>query len=460
MKKSIAFTALLSLPIFYSSNTIAKQQVGGFTTTSCSFTGEVYNCSTTFHRVSGGYSEPPRFDYYYYTQYQARVTNTHYPSQLDSVLSQDLRNNIKEGTEIAYDKTPLTSEEKQNFIDSINTTRNFIQNLIEEATEYGLATDEMLDKLTKSVNALDYLKGQVLTTSQVTNELINGDWAEASNTIRLALGSMLVMESLNIIYLGGRSAISMIPQVRGLILVSAASATVYETVDEYYDVEGKLDEAFNYLQKLFDLSDSETYGSGYSGPNNDPWDEIPCSSLPTYKQEQIGCIPPLILDINEDGFTFSSMGDTKAVFDINGDNIPDRMSLPTGDNAIVFADWNGSGVLDNVKEFDFSRFSEEGGTDLDGLIHFDGNRDKRIDNKDNVYSHLYMWIDYNHNQISEPHEVKSLSEEGIVLDYTEMQYQLNEKGYKGNRLDQSFHFIQDGESKPAGSFSLKYTIEK
>lgn len=71
-----------------------------------------------------------------------------------------------------------------------------------------------------------------------------------------------------------------------------------------------------------------------------------------------------------------------------------------------------------------------------------------------------MWIDYNHNQISEPHEVKSLSEEGIVLDYTEMQYQLNEKGYKGNRLDQSFHFIQDGESKPAGSFSLKYTIEK
>jgi hypothetical protein len=114
------------------------------------------------------------------------------------------------------------------------------------------------------------------------------------------------------------------------------------------------------------------------------------------------------------------------LFDINADGRPDRVAWTEGTSDVGFLamDRNHNGRIDNGSElFGSATIMSDGHRapngfealrDLDGGPASDG----RVDINDGAYSQILVWLDRNHNGISEPGELLSLSEAAITAVYT------------------------------------------
>jgi len=136
---------------------------------------------------------------------------------------------------------------------------------------------------------------------------------------------------------------------------------------------------------------------------------------------------PIIVDTTGHGFHLTSAEDG-VMFDISGTGHPIKLAWTgrNSGNAFLALDRNHNGKIDNGKEL-FGNFTEqppcpEGGRScLNGyraLAEFDkpengGNGDGIIDKRDAVFSHLLLWIDENHDGISQPNELHTLPELGV-----------------------------------------------
>ena len=145
-------------------------------------------------------------------------------------------------------------------------------------------------------------------------------------------------------------------------------------------------------------------------------------------EEDIGGTSPILIDLDGGGLHLTDSANG-VVFDINADGEVDLISwTPSGSgDAWLVMDRNGSGVIENGRElFGDSTPLLSGGQAAHGfeaLAEFDsttfgGNSDGVLDEQDAFFRRLLVWVDGNHNGLSEATELSTLAEAGITrLEY-------------------------------------------
>jgi hypothetical protein len=131
---------------------------------------------------------------------------------------------------------------------------------------------------------------------------------------------------------------------------------------------------------------------------------------------------PIILDLDRSGFKLTSIADGVS-FDLNGDGIPERTGWTRGgtSEAFLWLDQNDNGVVDDGTELFGSAYGANGFDQLAawdqshvGDVVYGGNDNGAIDPADSVWKRLRLWIDRNHDGVSQSDEIFTLDQLGVT----------------------------------------------
>jgi hypothetical protein len=152
------------------------------------------------------------------------------------------------------------------------------------------------------------------------------------------------------------------------------------------------------------------YGPASYGAASCPCDCPPCTTGGS----------PIILDLNGDGFALTD-ADGGVLFDLRANGIPELWAWTTtgSDDAFLVLDRDGDGAITSGAEL-FGNYTDQPANPnlipngYLALAVFDTNRDGQIDSSDPIYPALRLWVDKNHDGMSQAEELHTLAEFGIL----------------------------------------------
>ena len=124
-------------------------------------------------------------------------------------------------------------------------------------------------------------------------------------------------------------------------------------------------------------------------------------------------LPPVILDLDGDGFRFTPWA-RPVRFDADNDGTKEWVSWFSRGDGVLALDRNNDGAITNGGEISFIADKPGATTDLQGLGAFDTNGNDKLDSGDLKFNEFMVWLDRNQNGRSDAGELKSLTELGIV----------------------------------------------
>ncbi len=143
---------------------------------------------------------------------------------------------------------------------------------------------------------------------------------------------------------------------------------------------------------------------------------------------------PLVIDLGSAGIKLHSL-ENGVYFDLDSNGFSERTAWIGTEDGFLALDRNGNGRIDNGGELFGDQVILENGTKstsgFEALAELDENEDRVIDREDAVYDRLRVWVDGNHNGVSESNELKTLVEleiHSISLDHREISFIDDETG--------------------------------
>ncbi|MDD5160522.1 MAG: calcium-binding protein [Sulfuricurvum sp.] len=131
-----------------------------------------------------------------------------------------------------------------------------------------------------------------------------------------------------------------------------------------------------------------------------------------------GYATPIVLDLNHNGITSTSLETSNAYFDYNGDGNREHTGWAEKDDVMLVTDLNQDGIINDGSEHfgNFTRLSD--GTlaknGYEALAQYDSNSDGVIDNRDEAFGNLLLWKDANQNGKTEEGELTNIQTSGIL----------------------------------------------
>ncbi|MCC8116163.1 MAG: hypothetical protein LIP18_03265, partial [Planctomycetes bacterium] len=153
-------------------------------------------------------------------------------------------------------------------------------------------------------------------------------------------------------------------------------------------------------------------------------------------------VDPLVLDLAGDGIDLKGAEDG-VEFDMNGDGTRANMGFIKGDDALLFIDSHGDGLVHDGRQLFGNQDGHANGFEM--LQSYDSNGDGVIDENDEIWDKLRVWVEKTEDGVCEEGETMSLKEAGITsinVGYKDVRV---DDG-KGNLIGQVGQFTRDDGS--------------
>ncbi len=124
-------------------------------------------------------------------------------------------------------------------------------------------------------------------------------------------------------------------------------------------------------------------------------------------------LDPVVLDLKGDGIELVDAA-KGATFDMGLSGTPQPTGWVGAEDALLALDRNHNGKIDDATELFSERMFDGLHSGMEALARFDSNRDHLINSHDAIYKELMIWLDRNQDGFSNPDELSTLAQKGIV----------------------------------------------